>query len=116
MKTFATILTTVGMWGAGVQWWQIVYRLQLFYRDYHGERYTNHVGDDVFTIIHVVNVLLLFVGVFSTWTFWREPGVWRWVVVSIVAVNAAAWLTFSYMHATGMLVGYMEFIRHWKGQ
>ena len=101
---------------AGVQWWQIVYRLQLFYRDYHGERYANHVGDDVFTIIHVVNVLLLFFGVYSAWTFWREPGGWRWLSVGTTAANVAAWLTFIYMHAAGVLVGYMEFIRHWKGQ
>jgi hypothetical protein len=116
VKTLACILTALGIVLAGLQWWQIVYRVQLFYRDYGGERYVNHIGDDVFAVIHAVNVALLLAGAFAAWTFWREPGAWRWLVVSIAAANAIAWLTFIYMHATGMLVGYHEYIRHWKGQ
>jgi hypothetical protein len=116
VKTFATTLTAFGIVFAGVQWWQIGYRLQLFYRDYGGERYSNHVGDDVFPVIQLANVMLLFAGVFSVCTFWREPGAWRWLAASTAAANAIAWLSFIYVHATGVLVGYGEFIRHWKGQ
>jgi hypothetical protein len=116
VKTLATILSAFCIAFAGLQWWQIVYRVQLFYRDYGGERYANHVGDDVFIFIHVFNIALLFAGAFAAWTHWREPGAWRWYVVSIAAANLIAWLAFIYMHATGVLVGYNEFIRHVKGQ
>lgn len=116
MKTLAAILIKVCLALAVLQWWQIVYRLLLFYRDYQGKRYVNHIGDDVFTIIHVVNVVLLSAGVYAVWTFWHESAAWRRLVISVAVANLAAWLTFIYMHATGILVGYMEFIRHWQGQ
>ncbi|MEO5913533.1 MAG: hypothetical protein ABIS50_04830 [Luteolibacter sp.] len=115
MKSLAILLTAFGIVFAGLQWWQIVYRLRLFYGDYGGERYANHIGDGIFTMIHVVNVALLFAGAFSAWAFWREPGAWRRLVFSIAAANAIAWLTFIYLHATGVLVEYDEFFRHWKG-
>lgn len=31
VKTFATVLTAFGITFAGLQWWQIIYRVQLFY-------------------------------------------------------------------------------------
>ena len=113
MKTPATVITAFAIAFAGLQWWQIVYRVQLFYRHYGGERYANHISDDIFTMIHAVNIVLLFAGVFAAWTFWREPGAWRWCPVSVAALNVIAWLAFIYMHATGVLVGYDEFIQHW---
>ena len=112
MKTLATVLTTICIWFAGVQWWQIAYRLYLFYRDYGGERYANHVDDEVFVVIHVVNVVLLFAAVFAAGIFWRAPGMWRWCAICVAAANGIAWLTFVCMHATGVLVGYSEFIQH----
>lgn len=115
MKTFAAIITTIAVVFAGMQWWQIFYRLHLFYGHYHSERYVNHVGGDVFTLIHVVNSVLLFAALFSLWTLSREPRAWHWLVTCIAAANVLGWLTFTYMHSTGVLVGYEEFIRHWKG-
>ncbi|MBS0262309.1 MAG: hypothetical protein JSS02_10195 [Planctomycetes bacterium] len=115
MKRLAILLNFFSALLVFVQWSQIAYRLTLFYRDYGGERYVNHVGDDVFIIIHVVNVALLIVGVFSIWVFWEASVAWRWIIVGIAGSNALAWLTLIYLHATGMLVGYDEFISKWKG-
>ena len=39
---------------AAFQWDQIVYRLRLFYRDYNGERYANHIGDGDFPQVRAV--------------------------------------------------------------
>ncbi len=116
MKTLSSLFVGICALFAGIQWWQLGYRLDLFYREYHRERFANHVGDDVFAFIHVVNVLLLLMGGFSSWTFRRETALWRWSAVGITVANLVAWLAFVYMRATGMLVGYMEFIEHWKGR
>lgn len=116
MKSIATIFFAVGIFFAGLQWWQIFYRVHLYYSDYGGQRYVNHVGDDVFTIIHVINVTLLLTGAFSAWAFWRQPPGWRWFGTVITLANAGAWLAFTYMHSSGILVGYDEFLRHMKGE
>lgn len=101
---------------AGLQGWHIVYRLQLFFHDYHGKRYANHVGDGLFAIVHAVNILLLLAGAFSVWALRLETGVTRWTTAGIAVANLAAWLAITYMRATGVLVSYTESIQHWKGQ
>lgn len=116
MKTLVSIFTGICVMLAVVQWWQIIYRLRIFYHDFHGERYANHVGDDVFFVIHFVNTMLLLAGCYLSWMLRREPKAWRWSVVCVTAANVVAWLAFFYMHATGILVGYMEFMQHCKGQ
>ena len=115
VKTLATIFLAFGIVLAGHQWWQIFYRIRLFYQDYGGVKYTNHVGDGLFTIIHIVNILGLLTGAFSIWALWREPGMRRWWSAAVIATNLIAWVTFSYLHATGMLVGYTEAIMRSKG-
>src|SRR5687767_6023222 len=102
VKTFATILTGFGVVLAGLQWWQIGYRLRLFYRDYDSERYSNDIGHGDFSLIYVVNLVLLLAGAFAIRTFWREPSAWRWIAISVTTVNVVAWLMFLYMHSTGM--------------
>lgn len=114
-KTLATIFLAFGIVLAGLQWWQIVYRVRIFYQDYGGVKYANHIGDGLFTIIHIVNILGLLTGAFSIGAFWRESGMRRWWAGCVTAANAIAWLTFSYLHATGMLVGYTEAIMRAKG-
>lgn len=114
MKPLATMLTVIGIVLAGVQWWQIVYRVRLYYRDYGGKPWVNHIGDDVFTVIHATNILLLLSGTSAIWAFRRERRAWSWSVAGITVANVTAWLTFTYMHATGVLVEYHEFVRHWK--
>jgi hypothetical protein len=115
VKTFAKFMTAASILLAGLQWWQIVYRLNLFYSKYGRQRYANHIGDDIFVLIHIVNFVLLIGCLVAAITLWREPGTWRWFVVGILIVNAIAWLTFSCMHSAGVLVGYTEFIRRMKG-
>jgi len=99
---------------AFLQWQQIVYRLNLFYTDYRGERYVNHIDDVVFPMIHFVNAGLL---VASAWTLrrnWRSSGGWIWFACAVAAANVIAWASFIYMHRAGILIGYNEFIGHMK--
>ena len=97
-----------------IQWWQIAYRLWLFYFDYGCERGVNHIGDEDFQAIYVVDVLLLFVALFAFRIF-RQDIAWRYGAAVIGILNALGWLTLFIMHKTGVLVRYSEFIRHWKG-
>ena len=76
----------------------------------------NHIGDDTFMMIHAVNIFLLFSDLFAVWRLWNVSKTWRLFAVGSTLVNLAAWLAFIYMHATGMLVTYTEFIRHSMGK
>lgn len=116
LKAFSPVHAGAGVVLALVQWWQIAYRVRLFYRDYAGEPYTNHVGDDVFVIVHVFNASFVILGVFLAFRLWSQSGWWWRFSVIVTCVNAAAWLTFVYLHASGILVGYLEFMHQMKGE
>jgi hypothetical protein len=96
---------------AAIQWWQIAYRLHLFYVDYKGELNVNHIGD--FALIYVINALVLLTAAFSFRVF-RNEKTWRNAALIVGSVNLAGWLAFFLMHKTGVLVEYTEFIRHMK--
>jgi len=99
---------------AVIQWWQICYRLHLFLTEYKGELNVNHIGDGDFLMLHTVNALLLVVGAVALRIF-RQERRWRKTTLIIGSVNLAGWLALFFMHRTGMLVEYIEFIRHMKG-
>ena len=48
MKLLAAVFAVAGAVIAAFQWYQIVYRLHLFFRDYASERGVNHIGDGDF--------------------------------------------------------------------
>lgn len=99
---------------AFAQWAEIVRRLWLFDHEYNRELYVNHIGEEVFPLIHTVNALLVFSGLIAMWVLRRVQDSSRWLIAAAIAANAAAWLTIIAMRATGVLVGYNEFIRHWQ--
>jgi hypothetical protein len=113
-RKVAALFIFVGAVLAAVQWWQIAYRLHLFYVDYKGEPYANHIGDGDFTLIYIVNASLLLTAAFSFRIFCAEKP-WRNTALIIGSVNLAGWLALFLMHRTGILVGYAEFIGHMKG-
>jgi|ERR1017187_8920628 hypothetical protein len=113
-RKVALLFIFVGAVLATVQWWQIAYRLHLFYVDYKGEPYANHIGDDDFTLIYIVNALLLLTAAFSIRVF-RAEKPWRNAALIVGSANLAGWLALILMHRTGVLVGYTEFIGHMKG-
>ena len=114
MKSFASLLIAGCGAVAGLQWWQIAYRLRLFFTDYRGERDVNHIEDGDFALIYITNALLLLAAVFAFRVF-RHDRRWRIAAVTVGAVNVVGWLTLFVMHRTGALVEYHEFIRH-RGQ
>src|SRR5438132_406246 len=111
MKSFASLLIAGCGMVAGLQWWQIAYRLRLFFTDYRGERGVNHIGNGDFALIYIVNALLLVATVFAFRVF-RQERRWRIAAATVGAVNVIGWLTLFAMHRTGALVEYDEFIRH----
>lgn len=113
-KSFASFLIAGCGAIATLQWWQIAYRLRLFFTEYRGERGVNHVGDGDFALINITNALLLLAAVFAFRAI-RQDRRWRVAAVTVGAVNVIGWLTLIVMHRTGALVEYHEFIRHWKG-
>jgi hypothetical protein len=111
-RKVALLFIFVGAVLATVQWWQIAYRLHLFYVDYKGEPYANHI--DGFAPIYVTNALLLLTVAFSFREF-RNEKTWRNAALIVGSINLAGWLAFFFMHRTGILIEYIEFIRHMKG-
>jgi len=115
MKTLGTAVT-VGAAGIGIlQWWQIVYRLHLFFGEYRGERAVNHIGDGDFALIYILNAMLLASVIFALGVLWQSRS-WRISAIGVGVVNALGCLSLFIMHQTGALVEYSEFIRHMKGQ
>jgi hypothetical protein len=114
VKKLAVLFIFVAATVAAIQWWQIAYRLHLFYVDYKGEPYVNHIGVGDFALIYIANALLLLSAAFSFREF-RNEKTWRNAALIIGSVNLAGWLAFFLMHKTGILVEYIEFIRHMKG-
>jgi hypothetical protein len=110
-RTVALIFLFLGAFLAIVQWWQIGYRLHLYYVAYKSEPYLNHIGG--FTPIYVANVFLLLTSAFSFCVL-RSEKAWRHLVLVVGIVNLAGWIAFFLMHRTGILVEYPEFIRHMK--
>jgi hypothetical protein len=111
-RTVALLFVILGAFLAIVQWWQIGYRLHLYYVDYKCEPYMNHIGG--FAPIYATNALLLLTATFSFQEF-RNEKTWRNAALIVGSVNLAGWLAFFFMHRTGVLVEYIEFIRHMKG-
>ena len=115
MKSLATAIIA----GAGVvgllQWVQIVYRLNLFFGECRGERSVNHIGDGDFMLIYVANVILLAAAVSALRVLWQRPA-WRIASATVAVVNGLGWLTLFFMHRTGALVEYGEFLRHMRGE
>ena len=64
-KVIAYNLAVVALAVAGLQWWQIVYRLYLFFHDYSAEPFANHVADGVFFTAYLVNGVIIAVGIMS---------------------------------------------------
>jgi hypothetical protein len=114
MKSFATLLLAGAGMGCVIQWWQIAYRLWLFYSDYGCECGVNHIGDGDFLMIYVVDVLLLSAALFAFRIF-RQDRAWQFGAAIIGILNALGWLTLFVMHKSGVLVEYSEFIRYWRG-
>ena len=116
MKNVASALVA----GAGVfvffEWSQIIFRLRLFFANYHGQRGVNHIGDGDFALIYFANVLLLTVVAFGLVILWRHSRAWRITSLTVAAMNVLAWVAYFIMHRTGALVEYGEFIRHWRGE
>ena len=115
MKNLAAAMIVGAGVMAGVQWWQIAYRLRLFFVDYHSERGMNHIGDGDFTLIYIANLLLLAAAVFGVRAFWHDARGWRISGLVVSTMNAVGCLCLFVMHRTGVLVEYGEFIRHWQG-
>ena len=99
---------------ASFQWWQIIYRLALFFGEYHGERGVNHIGDGDFMLIYIVNALLFASTLVALRIFWQSARMWRGFSIVVGASNLLGCLMLIVMHMTGMLVEYGEFIRHFK--
>jgi hypothetical protein len=76
-----------------------------------GERLAMTIGDDVIPLIHIANSMLLFTGTFSVWASRHQPGSIRHLVLLMSAANLAAWLMIILMYATGILIGYDEFMQ-----
>ena len=115
MKYLAQLLITAAGAAAVFQWWQISYRLRLFFLDSGGERGANHIGDGDFMLIYLVNALLL-IAAFWALRALRYDRRWRITTTVVGAANLFGWLTFFVMHRTGALVEYGEFTRHWRGE
>jgi hypothetical protein len=112
MKKTAILFIFSGAALAIIQWWQICYRLHLFYVDYKGELFVNHI--DGFGLIYVLDALLLLTATFSFRIFQNEKR-WRNAALFVGSTNLAGWLALIVMHRTGILVEYPEFIRHMRG-
>ena len=116
MRNLATALVAAAGTAGLFQWSQIVYRLQLFFDDYHGEPGVNHIGNGDFALIYFANGLLLAVAAYGFFVFWRLSRGWCMVSAAVAAVNVLGWITLFVMHRTGALVEYGEFIRHMRGE
>jgi len=115
MKKLAPLLIASAGAAAAFQWWQIAYRLRLFFVDYGGERGANHISDGDFMLIYLTNALLLVVALCALRAL-RNSKSWRIFATSIGTANLLGWLTLFVMHRTGALVEYGEFILHWRGE
>ena len=115
MKRFAKGLVVGAAGLVVVQWWQIAYRLNLFFGECHSERGVNHIGGDTFMLIYIINAILLLGAIVSLWVFWKSSRIWRAASGIIGALNAIGWSVFFTMHRMGVLVTYEEFIRHRTG-
>ena len=113
MKRFASTFVIVAAAVAIIQWWQIAYRLRLFYVGYKGELNVNHIGDVDFILIHAADAALLLAAAVSLYIFRHEQH-WRKAILIIGSVNLAGWLALILMHQTGILVEYHEFLRYWR--
>ncbi|MGE3313084.1 MAG: hypothetical protein AB7O66_24220 [Limisphaerales bacterium] len=94
---------------------QAHYRWRLFHHDYGAIPFSNHVGDDAFILLHMLNSIALLGCTLSTWAIWKSSHPWRLVGIACSCANGIVWAFFHYMHRTGVLVTYIEFIRHVKG-
>jgi hypothetical protein len=85
------------------------------FAEYGGRRYANHVGDDSFVVIYIINALAIAALAAALLVFWKPHPRWRMAAVLTGTCNLGACLTFFVMHRVGALVEYGEFIRHMKG-
>ena len=115
MKQFATALVAGAAGLAIVQWWQIAYRLNLFFGECQSERGVNHIGGDTFMLIYIINAMLFVGAILSLWVFWKSSRFWCVASGIIGALNVIGWSVFFTMHRMGVLVTYEEFIQHRTG-
>lgn len=114
MKSLSVFLAAAAGSFALFQWAQVLYRLWLFFGEYHGEHNVNHIGEGTFSLIYIANAVVLGFALFGLRVLWRSRP-WRVCLATVGIINGLGWLTILIMHQTGMLVGYDEFIRHVKG-
>jgi hypothetical protein len=94
----------------GYTWWQIGCRVHLFYAEYGGRRWVNHVSDGTFEAAYVAGIVAACLALVP-WRVFRES--FRSVsrAATVIAVfNVLGVLGIFLMHRSGILVTYMEFI------
>ena len=112
--TASILLSGAGLLGL-FQWSQIVYRLRLFWGEYHAVLGVNHIADGDFALIYFINALGVAAVLYALYVFWRNRG-WRAASIAVALVNVCGWVALFIMHRTGMLVEYGEFLRYSRGE
>lgn len=99
---------------AAFQWYQIGYRWWLFVNAYHRELYVNHIGEEDFPLIYGIDALCILVGAICLAVAWERRRRVRLLLAIPLVMNIVGAATIFWMHWTGVLVGYAEFIEYWK--
>ena len=109
------VIIAVSMLFFCLQSQQAHYRWRLFHDQYASVPFSNHVGDDSFILLHTFNIIALLGCCLSTFGVWRSGLPWRLAGMGCAFANVLVWGVFAFMHRTGVLVTYIEFIQHMKG-
>ena len=115
MKIYPLVLTGLTALLAIFQWFQIVYRWRLFTDCCHGQRWINHVADGSFAQAYFVNAISLLATIVAVRLLWHGNRLALVPAALAGLANLAACATLLFMRGSGILVEYMEFIRHAQG-
>ena len=110
-RFIAASLIGLGLAVAALQWLHIGLKFLLFFRDYKGELFVNHVGEDRFIMAYVVGFLMTLMGVTSLFLVRRERIGTRFLAWISLCLNLLAPVCLFIMHRMGILVEYGEAMR-----
>ena len=111
-RRIAVGLCLLGGCLAIVQWYQIAYRLHLFFGFYRKTLGMNHVDNSTFLLIHIANAIVLPVCIGAAVILWRDRYLIRFLGAIPAAANAVGWAVFIFMRVTGILVPISVFMEN----
>lgn len=111
-KVAALTIAAGGAFVAMNQWIYIIYKIVMFYRDYKGVPYANHVGDDVLIMAYIIDAFIITAGIISYILIKSESIKYRIIALVPLLMNLAGCITFMLMQHYAILVGYEVFLEH----